>query len=87
MSYDAKTDQIEKQSLATAKGFETLEDLKRVRFLEALDRGDKSITRWEEKFMEGQLERLKPGIGMNRIWFSPKQREVIDKMRKRYGNL
>ena len=47
------------------------------RFLKALDNSDLTVTDWEAKFIENNMEAES---------FSPRQRESIEEMLTKYGN-
>ena len=53
-----------------------LTDSDRVRFLHDLDKSERvEVTDWEAKFIESNLDQE---------MFSPKQREIIDRMMRQY---
>ena len=52
-------------------------DLERVKFLQKLDKSDVDVTDWEAQFIASTLEKT---------FFTPKQREVVDKLIDRYGS-
>ncbi len=90
MSYSFRPRELIAQSHSTAKYFEAInakqaaDDLKRVRFLESLDRCDLKLTAWELDFVESQMERLKPGEGARVITFTKPQIAAIDRMFAKY---
>jgi hypothetical protein len=85
VSYDVSIDQNRRRGQAW-RDAEALEDLKRFRFLEQLDRAQFEVTDWEATFIESQLQRAVQGEGFTKITFSAKQRESIDKMMTNYGS-
>ncbi len=90
MSYSFRPRELIAQSHSTAKYFEAInakqaaDDLKRVRFLEKLDRSDIKLSVRDAAFVESQLERLKPGIGIVAVSFSKKQCAWIDDLFHKY---
>lgn len=55
-----------------------LADAERIAFLRALDGAKVHVTEWEAQFIKGFIDEPKP--------FSPRQREVVDKLRTEYGH-
>lgn len=53
-------------------------DIERADFLKSLDKSDHDVSDWEAQFIESNLDRTS---------FSPRQRESIDQMIKRYPDV
>ncbi len=83
MSYSFRPRELIAQSHSTAKYFEAInakqsaDDLKRVRFLEALKASDLKFNSWTRCFIDDQLKRRKDD---GTISFSRDQCAVIDRM-------
>jgi hypothetical protein len=54
-----------------------LADRERIEFLQALDRAAVHVTEWEAQFIKGFVDEPKP--------LSPRQREIVDKLRTQYA--
>lgn len=52
-----------------------MDDQQRAEFLKRLDSASVTVSDWDAKFIESNLDRQ---------WFSPKQREIIDRMMEKY---
>jgi len=53
-------------------------DDERSDFLKKLDKSDENVSDWEAQFIESNLDREH---------FSPKQREIIDRMAEKYPDI
>lgn len=55
-----------------------IDDSDRAKFLEALDDSDENVSDWEAGFIESNI---------GRGWYSPKVREIIDRMMEQYPDV
>lgn len=77
MSYDITSRILNARATADARAQAELEDRERFEFLQKLDAAPFEVTDWEAQFLESFLKSPRTP--------TPRQREVIDELRKQYA--